>query len=163
MTQKIKTTFQTSPKQYIENMKKQVSNNSRQFSQPSPLPSSSASVELQKLKTITSQSHEKLKELKNINMEKLKVFLGEDWEDYKNNPKALELWDELLFKNSLIEQGKIPDNFTAITCCDLCGDVYVPPSLVNGGRVLGCPWCWNRAKGLPIPRPSKLRQYFARK
>lgn len=90
----------------------------------------------------------------NFTTKELKEFLGEDWDDYKNNPEALALWADLLFKNQLIEQGIAPNNFTAITDCVQCGYVYVPPSLVNGGKVLGCPWCWNRAKALAIPRPD---------
>ena len=87
-----------------------------------------------------------------INLENLKVFLGEDWNDYKDKPESLVLWTDLLLKNHLIEQGIAPDNFTAITYCNSCGYVYVPPALINGGKVLGCPWCWNRVKGLPIPK-----------
>ncbi len=54
----------------------------------------------------------------------------------------ITLWVDLLHKNNLIKQGKLPDNFTAITYCTQCGYVYVP-ALVNGGKVLGYPWCWN--------------------
>jgi hypothetical protein len=86
-----------------------------------------------------------------ISVQELKSFLGEDFDDYKNNPEALELWSYLLFTNNLMEKGKIPNNFTAITLCSSCGYVYVLPELTNGGHVLGCPWCWNRAKGLTVP------------
>lgn len=78
----------------------------------------------------------------------------DDWDDYKDNPETLELWAELLYKNRLIKQGVVPNNFTAITHCNSCGDVYVLPALINNGSVLGCPWCWNRTEGLPIPRIS---------
>ena len=91
-----------------------------------------------------------------ISMQELEKFLGEDWDDYKDNPKALEFWSDLLFTNALMDQGKAPDNFTAITYCNLCGYVYVPPELTNGGNVLGCPWCFNRVKGLIIPKPVGL-------
>jgi len=86
-----------------------------------------------------------------ISLQTLKEFLGDDWDDYRDNQTLLELWADLLFKNHLIKQGMPPDNFTAITHCNSCGDVYVPPTLVNNGSVLGCPWCWNRKDGLPIP------------
>jgi hypothetical protein len=88
-----------------------------------------------------------------ISTQELKEFLGEDWDDYKDNPKLLELWADLLFKNNLMKQGKIPNNFTAVTLCDYCGYVYVPPALVNNGSVLMCPWCWNRIQNLPVPKP----------
>lgn len=89
-----------------------------------------------------------------ISLPALKVFLSDDWDDYKNTPEALELWVDLLFKNRLIKRGIAPNNFTAITHCNSCGDVYVPATLVNGGSVLGCPWCWNRVEGLSIPSAS---------
>jgi hypothetical protein len=91
--------------------------------------------------------------LDHIDMKKLKAFLGEDWDDYKDDPESLALWAYLLFKNHLIDRGIAPANFTATTWCNLCGYVYVPPELTNGGNVLGCPWCWNRVKGLTIPKP----------
>ncbi len=87
-----------------------------------------------------------------ISLQALKEFLNDDWNDYKDDPGLLELWADLLFKNRLIKQGIAPNNFTAITYCNPCGEVYVPPALVNSGNVLGCPWCWNRIEGLPIPR-----------
>lgn len=92
-----------------------------------------------------------------ISLQALKEFLNDDWDDYKDNPSSLELWADLLFKNHLIKQGMAPDSFTAITHCNSCGDVYVPPALVSNGNVLGCPWCWNRIEGLPISRDSLLK------
>lgn len=83
------------------------------------------------------------------------LLLNEDWEDYKDNPELLALWTDLSYKNDSIKQGKVPNNFTAITCCNLCGYVYVPPALVNNGIVLSYPWCWNRIKNLPIPKPTQ--------
>ena len=94
-----------------------------------------------------------------ISTQELKEFLGEDWKDYKDDPEALALWSDLLFKNQVIEQGKRPDNFMEITRCNSCDYVYVPSELTNGGNVLGCPWCWNRVKGLPIPKPADQLTY----
>jgi len=94
--------------------------------------------------------------LEKIDTEKLRIFLGEDWDDYKDNPEALEGWSNLLAENHLIDQGEVPSSFTATTHCIACGDVFIPSSLVNGGEVLGCPWCWNKAKGLPIPQAKAI-------
>ncbi len=82
------------------------------------------------------------------NIENLKEFLKEDWSDYKNNPELLALWADLLYKNNLIKQGKVPDNFTAITHCSSCNYVYVPPALVNNGKALGCPLVLESCKKL---------------
>jgi hypothetical protein len=89
-----------------------------------------------------------------ITIKELQEFLGDDWSDYKDNLEALIAWVDLLMTNRLIEQGKIPPHFTAVTHCIHCGDVPVPPSQVNGGEVLSCIWCWNRTKNLPIPKIS---------
>ena len=107
-----KTIFQTYLKQEIEEKEKQVSNNAQQVSQfPLFLPSD----EIQKTNSACNPI------LKNISMEKLKSFLGNDWDNYKNNPELLELWTDLLFKNHLMEQGNLPNNFTATTWCNSCG------------------------------------------
>ncbi len=48
------------------------------------------------------------------------------------------------------ERGIVPDHYTSETDCKHCGPVPVfegcPP------HVDGCPWCFNRIKGLPAPR-----------
>jgi hypothetical protein len=93
------------------------------------------------------------KNLNNLDIENLEDFLNEDWNDCKDKPELLTLWADLLHKNNLIKQGKVPNNFTAITHCIQCGYVYVPPALVNGSKVFGCPWCWSRVKNLTIPKP----------
>ena len=50
------------------------------------------------------------------------------------------------------ERGQIPNHYTSTTTCKHCGPVPIwdgcPP------EVLGCPWCFNRHKGLPIPEPK---------
>ena len=47
------------------------------------------------------------------------------------------------------EKGITPDHYTSTTTCKHCGPVPIwdgcPP------EVNGCPWCFNRIKGLPIP------------
>lgn len=89
-----------------------------------------------------------------ISQNELKTFLAEDWNDYQDNPESLIAWSDLLANRRLIEQGTLPPNFTAITHCNGCGNVFVPPEVTTGGTVFGCPWCRNRVDGLPIPKPS---------
>lgn len=48
------------------------------------------------------------------------------------------------------EAGQIPDEYHKKAYCRGCGWVW----LFMSGTADGCPWCWNRAKGLPIPRPA---------
>ena len=51
------------------------------------------------------------------------------------------------------ERGSVPDHYTSTTTCKRCGPVPIwngcPPA------IQGCPWCFNRHKGLPIPKGSK--------
>jgi hypothetical protein len=106
--------------------------------------------------SLTLKDNHLLSELKilGVTIEEIKVFLADDWGDYKDSPAALLAWADLIAKGRLIEQGIAPANYTAVTHCDGCGDVFVPPELVNGGKVLGCMWCSNRVKELPIPKPN---------
>ena len=50
------------------------------------------------------------------------------------------------------EAGRTPPSYTATTHCRGCG--LVPIFAGAPARVDACPWCFNRTKGLPIPRPS---------
>lgn len=48
--------------------------------------------------------------------------------------------------------GYIPQGWTQACICARCGPVWLWPDAP--GHVLGCPWCFNRAAGSPIPRPQ---------
>ena len=91
-----------------------------------------------------------------VPIEELKEKAGEDWQELIENSERLYAFAEAVSKQKLMEQGRIPCNYTAITHCKACGDVFVPLTIQNNGNVLGCPWCWNRARGFPVPRPSKF-------
>ncbi len=49
------------------------------------------------------------------------------------------------------ERGECPPHWTEHCECAGCGLVLLWPG--SPARVLGCPWCFNRAEGRPIPRP----------
>ena len=62
--------------------------------------------------------------------------------------------------DALHARGWPADDETAAIRCMRCGPVYAAPEVarvlpvVDGvPTAIGCPWCFNRAKGLPIPRP----------
>lgn len=62
--------------------------------------------------------------------------------------------------NDKVENGVVPDGWTAIVNCVRCGLVWADPGVaavlpvVNGHpQALGCPWCHVRAHQT-IPRPS---------
>ena len=59
------------------------------------------------------------------------------------------------FAGALVErremaQGKVPIGYTERATCEQCGPVW----LWFSAEVLGCPWCFNRLSGRPIPRPT---------
>jgi len=45
--------------------------------------------------------------------------------------------------------GIAPTGWTSPAHCDRCGPVFLWAPI----HIAGCPWCWNRRHGLPIPRP----------
>lgn len=48
--------------------------------------------------------------------------------------------------------GHVPHGWTQACTCERCGPVWLWPDAPQ--HVLGCPWCFNRAAGLRIPRPQ---------
>ena len=75
-----------------------------------------------------------------------------EWPKLKNNPRGLHHLAEGLHTRRLRERGEAPPTFTAIRNCAGCGPVFLEPWTQD--PVEGCPWCLNRDKGLPIPRPK---------
>ncbi len=51
------------------------------------------------------------------------------------------------------ERGEVPPHYTEVTVCAHCGPIPIFPDAA--ARVLGCPWCFNRVAGLPVPRPQQ--------
>lgn len=48
------------------------------------------------------------------------------------------------------EAGRVPASYTVVTDCRRCGPVPIFPGCPP--EALGCPWCTNRRRGLPVPR-----------
>jgi hypothetical protein len=81
----------------------------------------------------------------------LRAAAGEDWPEIKNQPEALEAFAHALKTRAMRAQGKVPAHYTQTVECAHCGPVWLWEGAPK--QVLGCPWCFNRAKGRPIPRP----------
>ncbi len=79
----------------------------------------------------------------------LKKAAGDDWGEIKNDPTQIQALSELLVIENMRSKGIAPNHYTSTTTCKHCGPVPIwdgcPP------EVNGCPWCFNRIKGLPIP------------
>ena len=46
-------------------------------------------------------------------------------------------------------RGEVPSNYTAVTKCLRCGPVPIWEGAP--AEMLGCPWCFNRREGWPMP------------
>ena len=83
-------------------------------------------------------------------LEEIKQKAGSDWDEIADDPEQLRAFAELLMIGEMRERGIVPDHYTSTTTCKHCGPVPIwegcPP------KVLGCPWCFNRIKRLPIPK-----------
>ena len=66
--------------------------------------------------------------------------------DHNEIPVVLEM----LRIQEMRNQGVVPNHYTSTTECKHCGGVPIWEGCTR--EVLGCPWCFNRLKGLPIPR-----------
>ena len=84
-----------------------------------------------------------------VSLDKIREKAGEDWVEVSNDPAQLKAFADLVAVSEMRERGIVPDHYSAATECKRCGPVPIfkgcPP------QVTGCPWCFNRIKGLPIP------------
>ena len=76
----------------------------------------------------------------------------ENWNSSKTSTISLVNRAIIALARSEINQGNIPAYFTKKAVCALCGPVW----LWFEGNVSGCPWCGNRTRDLPIPRPRAV-------
>ena len=92
-----------------------------------------------------------------VSLEKIREKAGDDWIEVSNDPVQLNAFADWLAISEMREQGIVPDHYTATTECKRCGPVPIfegcPPEFC------GCPWCFNRLKGLPIPRAPHCEEY----
>lgn len=72
-----------------------------------------------------------------------------DWANGSLSSACLKAFAESLVQRREMAAGKIPPHYTERATCQGCGPVW----LWFEGEILGCPWCWNRAAGRPIPTP----------
>jgi hypothetical protein len=90
-----------------------------------------------------------------IGMDQIRAELGDDpdWRRVEGDPEILRLYAEALKDSRTRRQGDCPADYQAVSECAECGPVFLPAGFP--AQVAGCPWCLNRAQGLPIPRPIK--------
>lgn len=76
----------------------------------------------------------------------------EDWRSGQISNELLVALARVVVERRLMDQGKRPSYYTARAMCRQCGPIWFwRPATVDG-----CPWCWNRVNGAPIPRPTMV-------
>ena len=95
------------------------------------------------LATLIAQGH-------GLPLADLKQTAGPNWREIENDPATLEALANSITIRRMRERGEVPSHYTATTVCAHCGPVPISAGVAE--RVLGCPWCFNRVKGLPVPR-----------
>ena len=101
----------------------------------------------------THQTHCEKSELSEIspasNIE-LKTALEDDWYEVSNDPAQLEVARQWVAEAKQVANGVIPERYTCTSNCKFCGPVFVVEGYPKNAN--NCPWCFNRIKGLQIPK-----------
>ncbi len=83
----------------------------------------------------------------------LQQLAGDDWQILQHDPALLRSFTHAAETRRMRESGHRPKHYTQLASCKYCGVVWLwkgaPP------HVEGCPWCFNRVAGKPIPRPCR--------
>ena len=100
--------------------------------------------------------------LHGLSIADLEEAAGEDWPEVRG-PAALQALAHAVLTRRQRERGECPPHWAEHCECAGCGPVLLWPG--SPKQVLGCPWCFNRAEGHPIPRPeavtcSTCRHFF---
>ena len=106
-------------------------------------------------KALTPNLASKLKREKPVlirALQEIKQRAGADWDEIANDPVQLSAFAELLMIVEMRQKGICPDHYTNTTECKHCGTVPIWEGCMP--QVDGCPWCFNRHKGLPLPNTA---------
>lgn len=92
----------------------------------------------------------------------MKAALGQDpdWPKIKADGALLQGYAQALVEIRQVLAGKVPKAWTGVHHCAMCGPVFLKPC--GPVEVLACPWCINRAAGLPVPHPQKVQHAGSR-
>ncbi len=82
-----------------------------------------------------------------LTVDDLRELAGEDWPELERDPDLFAAFAHAIQTRRMREHGEVPAHYTATTTCKHCGPVPIFPGCPE--TVLGCPWCFNRVKGLP--------------
>ncbi len=103
----------------------------------------------------TAKTSNRLKALTDKTDKRGSVSFGSEWSELLENKneelteQEIPVAEEMVVITEMRQRGICPDHYTATTECRRCGPVPIWPGCPP--QVDGCPWCFNRLKGLPMP------------
>lgn len=74
---------------------------------------------------------------------------GDDWDSMLEDWPLMQAFARAIAERRMRDRGLVPPSWRATVECAQCGPV--PHWAERPPRLLGCPWCWNRLRGLPMP------------
>ena len=90
-----------------------------------------------------------------ISLKKLASHTGDDWDEIRQNPAAIEVFTKMIQTSRLMKAGIKPPEYTQACYCKNCGWVWLWDGCPH--EVLGCPWCIIRGSGVSIPRVTSTQ------
>lgn len=89
-----------------------------------------------------------------LGLSDLESAAGKDWPEVLASPDLAEALAGAVTTRRMRERGERPAHYTQRATCAACGPVW----LWEGAplNVVGCPWCFNRAAGRPVPHPAQM-------
>jgi len=84
-----------------------------------------------------------------LSVQQLRAEAGDDWPDIVGDQSQFEAFAQTLLITRMRERGEVPSHYTATTECKFCGIVPIFEGCPH--KVEGCPWCFNRVSGRPMP------------
>jgi hypothetical protein len=88
-----------------------------------------------------------------IQINELRELAGDDWPEIENDPDTLNSFAHAIATRRMRESGRRPGHYTEVSTCKGCGIVWLWQGASE--HVEGCPWCFNRVKGVAVPHPEK--------
>lgn len=82
-------------------------------------------------------------------LERARIDAGDDWDEIAADYRQMRAVIELRMIEDMRHRGIVPSHYTATTVCAKCGEVPIFEGAPTA--VQGCPWCFNRRGGLPMP------------
>ena len=95
----------------------------------------------------------RVSEIHGIRSSELQELAGDDWPELKNDLQKMEAFAQSAQVRRMREKGVRPLGYTHVAECTHCGPVWLWKGAPS--RVAGCPWCFVRVAGRPVPRPPE--------